>query len=99
MRIGPLEIVVVLLVLAFVVFATMRARVRRPVGVELAEIFGETSTPLPGTKARTWAYGVLNEAGVDADADPLYAMKILRQAEPRLSLGAAKVLIDTLNRY
>lgn len=99
MRMGPLEIVVVLIVLAFVVFATMRARTQRPAGVELEEIFGETSSPLPGTRARTWAYGVLNEAGVDADADPRYAMKILRQAEPRLSLNAAKVLIDTLNRY
>lgn len=50
-------------------------------------------TPFPGPAARRWAYGVLHEAGVDADADPSYAAGLLQRAEPRLSRIEADALI------
>lgn len=97
MRIGPMEALVLVALFVFVVVMLANARSRRPASESLEQIFAEPSAPLPGTKARTWALGVLYEAGVDADADPSYAMKVLRRAEPRLSPEAATLLIDTLN--
>ncbi|HHU38283.1 MAG TPA: hypothetical protein GXZ45_03230 [Propionibacterium sp.] len=99
MRFGPMEITILVLLLGFLIFAVMTQRQTRPASEVLETIFDERSTPTPGRKARVWALGVLNEEGVDADADPGYAMKVLRKAEPRLTLVAAKVLVDTLNRF
>lgn len=99
MRIGPMEIAVLVLLAAFLLFLVLSQRHSRPASEVLEAIFGESSTPIPGHKARVWALAALHEAGVDPDSDPVYAMKVLRQAEPRLSLAAAKVLVETLNRY
>ena len=73
-----------------------QARRRHDPNAELAELFGEPRGAIPGPKARTWALGVLYEAGVDADADQLDAMKALREAEPRLSLAAARALVHAI---
>lgn len=99
MRIGPMEIVVLLLLAGFLLFLVVSKRHTRPASEVLEAIFDEPATPIPGHKARVWALSALHEAGVDPDSDPLYAVKVLRQAEPRLSLAAAKVLVDTLNRF
>ena len=87
------------LILGFLLLLVISRRQTRPASEVLEQIFDEPATPIPGRKARVWALGVLNEAGVDAEADPVYAMKVLRQAEPRLNLIAAKVLVDTITRY
>lgn len=59
--------------------------------------FGDPpGTPFPGPAARRWAYGVLYEAGVDADADPSYAAGILMRAEPRLRRMDADALIRAM---
>lgn len=86
-----IALVVVLLVIV------LGSRKPQPAHEVLQQIFDEPALPTPGPKARAWALGVLHEAGVDADSDPVYAMKELRRAEPRLTLGAARVLVDTLN--
>ena len=99
MRFGPAEIAILVLILGFLLFLVISRRQTRPASEVLEQIFVEPATPIPGRKARVWALGVLNEAGVDAEADPVYAMKVLRQAEPRLNLIAAKVLVDTITRY
>ena len=98
MRIGPIEAVALVLLVVLLIVVVANGRVRRPAGEALEEIFGEAATPQPGSRARLWALGVLHEAGVDPDSDPGYAVKLLRQAEPRLSPAAAKLLVDTLNR-
>lgn len=89
-----LGVIALLVVLLVIVLGSRRPTPSHEV---LEQIFGESSLPTPGPAARAWALGVLYEAGVDADADPVYAMKELRSAEPRLTLGAARVLVDTLN--
>lgn len=99
MRFGAFEIGILVLLLLFLLVMVINSRQTRPAAEVLEKIFDEPSTPIPGRKARTWALGVLHEAGVDSDSDPVYAIKVLRQAEPRLNLTAAKVLVDTLNRY
>ncbi|SMO63066.1 hypothetical protein [Propioniciclava tarda] len=61
------------------------------------ELFGDApGVPFPGPRARTWAYGVLHEAGVDADADPSYAAGILIKAQPKLTKADADALIRTM---
>lgn len=88
---------IVLLLIALAVLAwVVRERTRRPVGVEIAELFGEPVTRYPGPKAMAWAYGVLYEAGVDADGDRSYAVKVLRHANPRLSQAAANALVSRM---
>ncbi len=99
MRIGPMEVVVLVLLTGFLLFMVVSARQSRPTAAVLEEIFDEPATPIPGRQARLWALGALHEAGVDPDSAPVYAVKVLRQAEPRLTLAAAKLLVDTLNRY
>ena len=99
MRIGPMEIAAIVLLLGLLLFLVISGRHTRPASEVLEAIFDEPAKPTPGQKARVWALGVLHEAGVDPDSDPVYAMKVLRQAEPRLNLTAAKVLVDTLNRF
>lgn len=60
-------------------------------------LFGEASgVRFPGPRARAWAYGVLYEAGVDADADPPYAAGLLLRAEPRLTRAQAAALVGTM---
>lgn len=58
-------------------------------------LFSEADA-FPGPRARAWAYGVLFSAGVDADADPLYAAEVLCNAEPRLHRRDAHTLIGVL---
>ena len=59
--------------------------------------FGDRpGTPFPGPAARRWAYGVLYECGVDADADPGYAAQLLMRAEPRLTRRDADALIRVM---
>lgn len=99
MRIGAMEAVTLVVLLFVLVAFVVMGRQRRPASDSLEKIFGEPSSPHPGPKARLWALSTLHEEGVDSDADPVYAMKVLRQAEPRLTPVAAKALIDTLNRY
>ena len=97
MQIGPLETVVLLAV--FGLMMIIMARGRQPsVADNLEAIFGERSATGPGHEARLWALATLFDAGVDTDADPVYAMKVLRDAEPRLTLSSAKALVDSLNR-
>ena len=61
------------------------------------ELFGDApGVPFPGPRARTWAYGVLHEAGVDADADPRYAAGLLLRAEPRLTRAQADALVRAM---
>lgn len=98
MRIGPVELAIIALVLVVMILIVMGRQQQRSPNAVIEEIFNERAIPTPGTKARVWALGVLNEAGADADADPLYATKVLRQAEPRLTLAAARVLVNTLNQ-
>ncbi|MFP5416896.1 MAG: hypothetical protein ACLGHZ_08470 [Actinomycetes bacterium] len=96
MRIGPVEAAIIALaVIGLLVMVVGRRRGPAP-HVLLERLFDEPSKPTPGTKARVWALGVLNEAGVDADADPVYAMKVLREADPRLTPDAARVLVGAL---
>lgn len=99
MRIGPMEALALVVLLVLLVGFVVVRRQSRPAGANLEEIFGEPSGAGPGPLARRWALGVLFEAGVDSDSDPVYAIRVLRQAEPRLSLLSAKLLIDTLNRF
>lgn len=96
MQIGPLETGVLLVV--FVVVMILMSRGRQPsVASNLEAIFGERSLTGPGHEARLWALATLFDAGVDSDSDPVYAMKVLRDAEPRLTLSSAKALVDSLN--
>ena len=61
------------------------------------ELFGDPAgARFPGPGARRWAYGVLWEAGVDADADPAYAASLLVRAQPRLTKPEADALIRAL---
>lgn len=48
-------------------------------------------------RAEEWARGVLAEKNVDARKKQVLAVKELRAADRRLSLVAAKVLVDRLN--
>jgi len=60
-------------------------------------LFGEASgVRFPGPRAVSWAYGVLYEAGVDADADPRYAAGLLLRAEPRLTRAQADALVRAM---
>ena len=90
--------VLLLAVLVVVLVVLARSAHRRSPEEELEALFGERSTPEPGPRARAWAWGALFAAGVDPDADPPYAARMLRLADPRLSRSAARLLIDTLNR-
>lgn len=58
-------------------------------------LFNEADA-FPGPRARRWAYGVLHEAGVDADSDPRYAAEMLCNAEPRLRPRDAQTLIQLM---
>lgn len=61
---------------------------------DMGAVFGEASgVRFPGPAARRWAYGVLYEAGVDADADPSYAAGILMRAQPKLTRAQADALV------
>lgn len=96
MRLGPVEIVVLLVLLAAVVLLAARNRRSRPAADELSDLFDEPSAQQPGPRALGWAYGVLFEAGVEADGDRAYAVKVLRDADPRLSGAAAGALVDRM---
>lgn len=48
-------------------------------------------------RAEEWARDVLAQRRVDAQKKPVHAIKVLRTADRRLSLVAAKVLVDRLN--
>ncbi len=96
---GTTEAAVLMLVFVVLFVIMMRGRNEKPAHAVLEEIFGETSTPLPGHKARVWALATLYDAGVDPETDMVYAVKVLRQAEPRLSLLAAKQLVDVVAQY
>ena len=50
----------------------------------------------PGPKARAWAYGILHQAGVDAEADPAYAAGLLMRAESRLTRDHADALVRSM---
>lgn len=84
MRIGLLEIAVLAALavglLLFVVARRNRPRV-------------DVSALPPGPRTVAWAYGVLYEAGVDADADPPYAASLLRRADPTLTDAEALELV------
>lgn len=95
MPLSTFELVLLVVTLAVVVWV-VRERTRRPVAEELAEAFGEPVTRYPGPRAMSWAYGVLFEAGVDADGDGAYAVKVLRRANRKLSQAAAKALVDRM---
>ncbi|EYT48550.1 hypothetical protein M3C58_11995 [Brachybacterium muris] len=41
-----------------------------------------------------WARGVLMERGIDPSAHPVRALRALRKADRRLSLGSARYLAD-----
>lgn len=61
---------------------------------ELAELFpDDTGTAV--LRAREWARGVIADAGVDA-AEELRVIRLLRDAEPRLSLKPARYLAARL---
>lgn len=96
MRIGPLEMALLMALVAVVFWVLYQRRARRPVHLELSELFGESAVDGPGPVARRWALGVLYEAGVDADADRPYAVQVLRKAQPRLSASAARALVDAV---
>jgi hypothetical protein len=59
----------------------------------LEEIFGEPPTSgLPQPAARRWAVDVWHRGGVDPKKQPLQALRLLRKAEPRLTLKTARYL-------
>ncbi len=104
--------VVVLAITAFMTSLVMRNRRRIPTIPDTpdellaafaqadqgpGELFGDPAgSRFPGPGARRWAYGVLWEAGVDADADPAYAASLLVRAQPKLSRPQADALIRAL---
>lgn len=90
-------LVALVVVVALLLITALARRRRPPVRDELAAIFGEAPAPDPGPRARRWALGALHRAGVDAEADPVYAMRVLRQAEPRLSLAGARSLVAAVS--
>jgi hypothetical protein len=60
-------------------------------------LFGEAGgVRFPGPRARAWAYGVLYEAGVDADADPSYAAGLLMRAQTQLTRAHADALVRAM---
>ena len=60
----------------------------------LESIFGGRSTSAgPPPAAREWAKNVLDAAGLDPAKSPIEAIKCLRMAHPRLTLGTAKYLM------
>lgn len=64
---------------------------------ELGSLFGEPATgPGAPPSALAWGQDRLTDAGVDPRVDQLKAIKILRDAEPRLGLKSAKYLTDVL---
>ena len=65
---------------------------RRDPSAVIDEIFGKDGLG----EAQRWATATLSEHGVDASSDPLDAMKVLRDAQPRLSLKATKFLTESL---
>ncbi len=96
MRVGALELGVILLVVIALLLLVMVQRRRRGPLVVLADIFDEPLAPNPGPKARAWASSVLDAAGIDPRTEELEAMRLLRQAEPRLTLDAARALVRAL---
>ena len=99
MRFGALEIGVLLVLAAILLLVIVRRRnanaVEAPARASLEEIFGDPG-PNVGPNAIRWAYGVLYEAGVDADSDPPYATKILLDADRRLSSADAQRIVRAL---
>lgn len=82
--------------LAVAGLVAIRTRQRDGSG-EPALLFGDDPADgFPGPAARRWALGVLFEAGVDADADPRYAARLLLRAEPRLGEDRARAIVDAL---
>src|SRR5262249_49052393 len=59
----------------------------------LEELFGEpTTSGLPQQVARQWAVDVLERGGVDPRRQQILAIRLLRKAEPRLTLKTAVYL-------
>ncbi|MGB3772130.1 MAG: hypothetical protein WBF79_05935 [Rhodococcus sp. (in: high G+C Gram-positive bacteria)] len=65
---------------------------RRDPSAVIDDIFGQDGLG----RAQRWATATLGQQGVDPSTDPLDAMKVLRDAQPRLSLKATKFLTDSL---
>ncbi|MFC0293558.1 hypothetical protein [Brachybacterium muris] len=54
----------------------------------------EQDSVAPTTTNTHWARGVLMERGIDPSAHPVRALRALRKADRRLSLGSARYLAD-----
>lgn len=98
MRIGALEVVVLAVLAVIAVLAVVVRRNRRAIERRIEERPSERrpdelSAFAPPARSTAWAYGVLFEAGVDPDADPPYAAKLLREADPTLGDAQARALI------
>lgn len=103
MSVGIIVVVLVLVgglalvgVIAAVVTAGLGARRRLAEGRADPMLLFSEAEAFPGPQARRWAYGVLYEAGVDADADPRYAAEVLCDAEPGLRPADAQTLIRVM---
>lgn len=60
---------------------------------QLEELFGEPPTSgLLQQTARRWAVDVLREGGVNPERQRVQAIRLLRKAEPRLTLKTASYL-------
>lgn len=65
----------------------------------LDDLLGGTSTSgSPSDEARSWAHAHLARAGIDPAKDPMQAVRLLRQREPRLPLRPATYLVQSLAR-
>ena len=70
---------------------------RRDPRAVLETIFGTTAQGAgPQPEARRWAHDALAECGVDPATSAVEAIKVLRDAEPRLGLKTATFLVRNL---
>lgn len=93
---GPFLLILAMVVACVVGAIVLVRRRRQGRWVDPILLFGEADV-FPGPRARRWAYGVLNEAGVDSDSDPRYAAEVLCDAEPRLRPDDARRLVAIMN--
>lgn len=67
---------------------------RRPAQEAEIEVKGLFADDASLERGAAWAISVIQDADLDPHDQPVRSIKALREADPRLSLGAARFLMD-----